>query len=162
MSNKHLSQAPSNLVKAKLKVMEATIQDYLDLAESEKLINDAIALIEADTPFDPTVGEYATVLAKLQKKELEKFTNPESGMKLDPDKKLEYNSAEQKQIHKRCKNNFEKAINVLLYNNKTKDSPEVIGLKNQIGDLDFASNNFQSCEEIMKEVKDSAANVQHT
>ena len=48
--------------------MEATIQDYLDLAESEILLNDAIALIEKDTPFDPTVGEYASILAKMQKK----------------------------------------------------------------------------------------------
>ena len=32
-------------IKAKLKVMEATIQDYLELAESEKLLNDAIALV---------------------------------------------------------------------------------------------------------------------
>lgn len=36
--------------------MEATIQDYLNLAESEKLLNEAIALVEKDTPFDPTVG----------------------------------------------------------------------------------------------------------
>ena len=36
--------------------MEATIQDYLELAESEKLLNDAIELVEKDTPFDPSVG----------------------------------------------------------------------------------------------------------
>lgn len=48
--------------------MEATIQDYLELAESEKLLNEAIALIQADTPFDPSIGEYANILAKLQKK----------------------------------------------------------------------------------------------
>ena len=60
------------------------------MAESEKLINDAIALIEADTPFDPTVGEYANILAKIQKKEMDKYNNPES-LKLSPDKKTEYN-----------------------------------------------------------------------
>lgn len=32
-------------VKARLKVMEATIQDYLELAESEILMMDAIALV---------------------------------------------------------------------------------------------------------------------
>jgi hypothetical protein len=37
-----------------------------------------------------------------------------------------------------------KAINILLYNNKTKDSPEVIGLKNQIGELDFNCSNFKN------------------
>lgn len=36
--------------------MEATIQDYLDLAESERLLNEAIALVEAGAPFDPAVG----------------------------------------------------------------------------------------------------------
>lgn len=57
-------------LKARLKVMEATIQDYLDLADSERLLNEAIALVEAGAPFDPVVGEYSTILAKLQKKEL--------------------------------------------------------------------------------------------
>lgn len=49
---------------------------------------DAIALIEAGTPFDPCVAEYSTILAKLQKKELEKYTNPEVGMRLSPDRIL--------------------------------------------------------------------------
>ena len=48
--------------------MEATIQDYLELAESEILLMDAIALVESQTPFDPAVGQYSVVLAKLQKK----------------------------------------------------------------------------------------------
>jgi hypothetical protein len=47
-------------------------------------------LIEADTPFDPTVGEYANILAKMQKKEMDKYNNPES-LKLSPDKQIEYN-----------------------------------------------------------------------
>lgn len=50
--------------------MEATIQDYLSLAESEILIMDAIKLVESEAPFDPTVGQYSTILAKLQKNEL--------------------------------------------------------------------------------------------
>ena len=33
--------------KAKLKVLEATIEDFLQLAESEKLIDDAIKLVES-------------------------------------------------------------------------------------------------------------------
>ncbi len=124
------------VIKAKLKVMEATIQDYLQLAQSEKLINDAIALIEADTPFDPTVGEYANILAKMQKKEMDKYNNPES-LKLSPDKQIEYNQAERKGIYNRCKSNFQKAMKILLYNNKTKDSPQIVSIKNQLGELEM-------------------------
>jgi hypothetical protein len=36
-------------------------------------------------------------------------------------------------IYDRCKDNFQKAINILLYNNKAKDSPEVVTIKNQMG-----------------------------
>ena len=46
---------------------------------------------------------------------------------------IKYDQQEHNQIYLRCKKNFEKAINVLLYNNKTKSSPEVISLKNQLG-----------------------------
>lgn len=35
------------LEKAKLKALQATIQDYLDLAESEKLLYEAIKLVES-------------------------------------------------------------------------------------------------------------------
>ena len=61
--------------------------------------------------------------------------NPQAGLKLQAGKKLQYNERERKQVYNRCKDNFQKAIKVLLYNNKTKDSPEVITLKNQLGDL---------------------------
>ncbi len=84
---------------------------------------DAIALVQSETPFDPTVGQYSTILAKLQKKELDKYTNPSVGLKLTPGQKLEYNQAERKGVYNRCKDNFQKAIQILLYNNKTKDSP---------------------------------------
>lgn len=110
------------VVKAKLKVAQATIQDYLELAQSEKLLLEAIALIQAGTPFDPSVAQYSTILAKLQKKQLQKFTNPEVNLKLDPNQVLPYNQAQHKAIYNRCKNNFVKAINVLLYNRKAKDS----------------------------------------
>lgn len=122
-------------LKARLKVMEATIQDYLDLADSEKLLNEAIALVESGAPFDPVVGEYSTILAKLQKKELEKLSNPSLGAQLSPDRPLPYNPSENKAIYQRCKGNFEKAIQILLYNHKAKDSPEVVTLKNQLGEL---------------------------
>jgi hypothetical protein len=123
---------------------------------------DAIALIEADTPFDPTVGEYSTILAKLQKKELEKFTNPSLVMHLSPDHPLAYNEAENKAIYQRCKGNFQKAIQILLYNHKTKDSPEVVSLKNQLGELEYSTNNYQNCEDMVREIKAEASNLEHT
>lgn len=58
-------------------------------------------------------------------------------MRLDPSKQVQYNEAEQKAIYNRCKNNFKKAINILLYNRKARDSPEVITLRNQLGELEF-------------------------
>lgn len=142
--------------------MEATIQDYLDLAESERLLMEAIALIEAGAPFDPAVGEYSTILAKMQKKELEKLTNPSLGMRLSPDHPLPYNAAENKAIYLRCKDNFQKAIRILLYNNKTKDSPEVVSLKNQLGELEYSTSNYQNCEEMIHEIKAEASHLEHT
>ncbi len=56
------------IVKAKLKVMEATIQNFLELADSEKLLDQAIKLVQSQNPYDQMVGDYSTILAKLQKK----------------------------------------------------------------------------------------------
>lgn len=64
--------------KARIKALEATIQDYLELAETEKLLYEAIELVEKNEPFDPTVGKYSEILATFQKKELEKYTNPKA------------------------------------------------------------------------------------
>lgn len=55
---------------------------------------------------------------------------------------IPYNQEENNKVYNRCKKNFEKAINVLLYNNKTKGSPEVVSLKNQLGELDFYEAKF--------------------
>ena len=41
-----------------------------------------------------------------------------------------YNEEKQKEIANECKKNYQKAINILLYNNKPKSSPEVLSLKN--------------------------------
>ena len=51
-----------------------------------------------------------------------------------------------------CKKNYEKAINVMLYNNKTNASPEVMNLKNQIGQLDFNESKYESSYKITKDV----------
>lgn len=48
---------------------------------------------------------------------------------------IKYDEQQHNQIYNKCKKNFEKAINVLLYNNNTKDLPQVISLKNQLGEL---------------------------
>lgn len=46
---------------------------------------------------------------------------------------IQYNKEENNKIYNKCRKNFEKAINVVLYNNKTKGSLEVVSLKNQLG-----------------------------
>lgn len=56
-------------------------------------------------------------------------------MKLSKDKKTVYNKTDHNNTFNKCKTNFAKAINILLYNNKARDSPEVITLRNQLGDL---------------------------
>lgn len=80
-------------------------------------------------------------------------------MKMDPQHKLEYNQVEHKAIYGRCKDNFKKAINILLYNNKAKDSPEVVTIKNQLGELEYGEANFKNCEELIADVKNSASNL---
>lgn len=65
-------------------------------------------------------------------------------------------------MYDRCKKNFEKAINVLLYNNKTKDLPEIISLKNQLGELEFYENKFESSEKIIKEAKEIVVDGGHS
>ena len=56
-------------------------------------------------------------------------------------------------MYDKCKKNYEKALNILLYNSKTQASPEVMSIKNQMGELDFNQSNFQESERIIKEVK---------
>ena len=51
---------------------------------------------------------------------------------------------------KRCKDNYQKAINIFMYNNKDSGSAEVMALKNKIGELDFNEANFSECEETMR------------
>lgn len=75
---------------------------------------------------------------------------------------IKYDQEEHNKIYSKCKKNFEKAINVLLYNNKTKSSPEVISLKNQLGELDFYEAKFESSEKIIKEAKEAAADNGHS
>ena len=42
---------------------------------------------------------------------------------------------------------------MLVYNTKTSASPEVMSIKNKIGELDFNESNFEQCEKIIQEVK---------
>ena len=68
-------------------------------------------------------------------------------MKVKLEKKLEpipYNGKEHKEVYDRCKKNYQKAINVLLYNNKSHRSPEIMNLKNQLGELDYNENNYEA------------------
>jgi hypothetical protein len=48
-------------------VQEATLQDHLELAKSEQLLSDAIALVESVDPYSPEVGAYSEILANKQK-----------------------------------------------------------------------------------------------
>ena len=61
-----------------------------------------------------------------------------------------YNETEQKHVYNKCRKNFEKAMNILLYNAKSQSSPEVMSIKNQLGELDFNQSNFEECEKIIK------------
>ena len=137
----------------------------MELAETEKLLNDAIALVESNEPFDPAVGKYSSILADLQKKELEKFSNPKSmaAMSIEPGgEKLKYNETEHKAVYDRSRGNFQKAINILLYNAKTESSPEVLTIKNQLGELDFYQSNLESSEKIIREVKEQSTKTDHS
>lgn len=87
------------------------------------------------------MGEYSTILAKLQKKEMDKLRNP-ANVVLDPENILGYDERHNKEVYNKCKDNFKKAINILLYNNKAKESPEVMGLKNQLGELEYGEANY--------------------
>ena len=151
--------------KARLKAMEATVTDYLELAKTEKLLNEAIELIESKEPFDPAVGKYSSLLADFQKKDLEKYSNPNAlaSQSFEPGgEKLKYNEEEHQQVYNKCKDNFQKAINILLYNAKTESSPEVLTLKNQLGELDFYESNFEHCEKVIKEVKKQGEKTEHS
>lgn len=55
---------------------------------------------------------------------------------------IPYNGKQHKEVYDKCKNNYQKAINILLFNNKTQGSPEVMTLKNQLGQLDYNENNY--------------------
>ena len=65
-----------------------------------------------------------------------------------------YNETEHKQVYDKCKKNYEKALNILLYNSKAQSSPEVMSIKNQMGELDFNQSNFEASEKIIREVKE--------
>ena len=67
--------------------------------------------------------------------------------------KIQYNEQERKAVYKRCKANYEKTLNILLYNSKTKQSPEVLNVQSQIVELEYNEYNFVECEKIIKEVK---------
>lgn len=73
-----ISKTKDPLKKAELKVMEATLNSFFELAKSEKLINEAIELIENNVSTDhPLIGKYSGVIAKIQKNHLEKRTSGE-------------------------------------------------------------------------------------
>ena len=58
--------------------MQATLNSFFELAKSEKLINEAIELIENNVSTGhPLIGEYSGVIAKIQKNHLEKRTSGE-------------------------------------------------------------------------------------
>ena len=65
---------------------------------------------------------------------------------------MEYNKEEHEEVYTTCKKNYEKAINVMLYNNKTNASPEVMNLKNQLGELDFNESKYDSSYKVSKDV----------
>ena len=45
-----------------------------------------------------------------------------------------------------------------MYHNKEESSPEVMSLKNQLGELDYNECNLEDSYRIIKEVKDAAKN----
>lgn len=66
---------------------------------------------------------------------------------------IKFNDQEHHNIYSRCKKNFEKAISVLMYNQNSKKCPELVQLKNQLGELEFYENNFENSESIIREAK---------
>ena len=83
--------------------------------------------------------------------------------KLEKGEKVEYNEEEHKKVYDKCKKNYEKAINILMYHNKTNGTPEVITLKNQLGELDYNESHLEESYNLIKEVKDAAKNnTEHT
>ena len=150
--------------KAKLKMVEATVKTYLNLAESENLINDAIQMIENQNPMHEDVGKYSQAIAKIQKNYLDKLTNPKSNLQYndEEEKKVESYKEESKKLketYEKCQKNYERALNILLYNQKSKNSKEVLNLQNQLIELQYNTENFQSCEDIIMQIREEQKNL---
>ncbi len=74
----------------------------------------------------------------MQKSELQKYTNPPKKLINEkPSNPIPYDSQMRGEIYQRCKLNFTKTLNVLLYHAKDKASPEILDIRNQLGELTF-------------------------
>lgn len=109
------------------------------------------------------VADYSKILAKMQKAELEKYTNPPKKLlNQKPTVPIAYDQYGRKQIYERCKRNFTKTLNVLLFHAKDKASPEILDIRNQLGELTFGENDYAQCERILNEARGGNHKLMHS